>query len=367
MAIKLSPQVKVTPVSKTPLTTALPQVQSMRPQTPKSSGIQASWTTTTPDGKSSTGGLQPANSWNITTSYGNGAVVATRNITQNAVKAAHDIVSPGISRQVIDALDRHAASTAPKTSAGGRINANAFDPNAKITAVDNGFTSSGGGGSMTLPGELPGGGDGGGSSVVAYGPDDYAMTDDDYYGSTPETAIDPSLVSTSTPVKKPWWKRFLIWLGLMKDDTPAATPAVYAGDRPDDMTIAGSVVRRARAGDQNAMALIQATRANAQKGNPRSAHMLNMIQAYCRKDPTPAHMASSVLNLGKTTALALRGPRITANTLNQAMMGYDAMGREAFRQGVIAPRLNPRGLSPHHRAAFESGRRMGIAQRMQMA
>lgn len=45
------------------------------------------------------------------------------------------------------------------------------------------------------------------------------------------------------------------------------------------------IVQRARAGDQNAMAMITACRENAVQGNPRAAITCSLIEQYCRAYP----------------------------------------------------------------------------------
>lgn len=51
--------------------------------------------------------------------------------------------------------------------------------------------------------------------------------------------------------------------------------------------VAGELVERARARDQNAMGMIAAIREEAAKGSPRAIVSAGMIAKYCQKNPMP--------------------------------------------------------------------------------
>ncbi len=104
--------------------------------------------------------------------------------------------------------------------------------------------------------------------------------------TAPVTAVTTVVVQPS----KSLWKRFLSFFGLGGSDAPVATTATVHGEGPltSQASTAGSLVRRARAGDQNAMATIDMIRQNAASGsNPIARTSMALIWNYIRANPVP--------------------------------------------------------------------------------
>lgn len=101
-----------------------------------------------------------------------------------------------------------------------------------------------------------------------------------------------------------------------------------------------SIVNRARAGDQNAMALIAMVRRNAQKGVARAAASLRLMRDYIDKHPVGPQMGSELIKPVKRTdklrsVLCLsRGPILNTKRLSiiDASFGNEAQ-RKAFGYG----------------------------------
>lgn len=104
--------------------------------------------------------------------------------------------------------------------------------------------------------------------------------------STTDKSVEPAkekaaiVVTTSaSPPKPSLWVRFLTFLGFRKRETGAS----IHGEGLQSM-IEG-VVKRARCGDQNAMALIALVRDNAAKGDPKAATSLLLLKEYVKANP----------------------------------------------------------------------------------
>jgi hypothetical protein len=115
--------------------------------------------------------------------------------------------------------------------------------------------------------------------------------------AAPEPAVSWSppkqepLVKSAAPIATPvalavapkpgLFARFMAWLGFVKK-----TEAKIAGDAPmSRLEAAGSLVRRARQGDQNAMAIIVMARQNAGTGNVQAKLAVACIKKYIETHP----------------------------------------------------------------------------------
>lgn len=77
------------------------------------------------------------------------------------------------------------------------------------------------------------------------------------------------------------------------------------------------LVERARAGDQNALAMIVAARSNAEEGLTRAQVTCQLIDQYCRKNPAQPRIGEEVLESAPQTA-------------TEAAMGVESAGVEPF-------------------------------------
>lgn len=87
--------------------------------------------------------------------------------------------------------------------------------------------------------------------------------------------------STDSAAPQSFWSKLLALFGFGKKAAPAAT--VHGEDNLQSMV--ESVVRRARNGDQNAMALIALVRDNAKKGHPKAQETFALLNEYVRCNP----------------------------------------------------------------------------------
>lgn len=135
------------------------------------------------------------------------------------------------------------------------------------------------------------------------------------------------------------------------------------------------VVQRARAGDQNAMALISMVRANAQAGNPRAIASLQAFRDYMDKYPVESSMGNE-LNQSNNRAKKVRtavvfanGRHLDAEVLREfgSSFGADA---ECFFQGArdwnkdLRPDL-ARRADPYKLQVYEVGQVLGRARAIQ--
>lgn len=149
--------------------------------------------------------------------------------------------------------------------------------------------SSGGSNSAALPADLLG--------DSAPGPDNSAPQDPAIIpGTTVATAPNGTAV-TAPPVTAPTtvpglFHRLLVFLGFVKDPLPvaalpAATTTVHGEEfnRTSIKAAAESVVRRVRAGDQNAMGVMALVRDNAAVGDPRAKLSMMYMRKYIEANP----------------------------------------------------------------------------------
>lgn len=204
--------------------------------------------------------------------------------------------------------------------------------------------------------------------------------------STPGTASTALATTTSSPtVSVSIWTRILRFFGFSKAPAPPTTPATIHGEEPITTQEQGAValVRRARAGDQNAMATLDLIGKNARAGNARAKRSYDLCMAYCKAHPVGADMggeggswddieesitywpegSKSDPLMAEAVKLSF-GPPLT----NDAIIGYASttFGAEeevyAFAEGMrhAAPIVGDQGAS-------WQGAVVGIARRLQQA
>lgn len=136
------------------------------------------------------------------------------------------------------------------------------------------------------------------------------------------------------------------------------------------------VVQRARAGDQNAMALIAMVRANAQAGNPRAIASLRAFSDYMDKHPVESSMAGELSNVRSKRAKQAQAAVVFANgrhldieVLREfgSSFGEDA---DCFFQGArdwnkdLRPDI-ARSADPYRLQVYEVGQVLGRARAIQ--
>jgi hypothetical protein len=126
----------------------------------------------------------------------------------------------------------------------------------------------------------------GGGGPTAAEPEPMPQQQDDW--TPPDTsamqiASMPSATVPPAVPKESFWKRLLALFGFGKKD------AAIHGEGSDLRSMTASVVRRARNGDQNAMALIALIRDNAKKGHPRAVESFEHLREYISTHPVDAN------------------------------------------------------------------------------
>ncbi len=158
-------------------------------------------------------------------------------------------------------------------------------------------------------------------------------------------------------VKKSLWQRFLSLFGFGKKDS-----AVMAGEGSDFVSMAESVVRRARNGDQNAMALIALVRDNAKAGYPQAQAAFTVMERYVRANPVTAAMhGGEEVDECYADAVALsHGAPLSNPRIGALFAGFGAEEQLAIRHGMT------HGARPGERNSFvRMGRILAEARRIQ--
>jgi len=124
---------------------------------------------------------------------------------------------------------------------------------------------------------------------------------------------------------------------------------------------AASLVRRARAGDQNAMATLNLIRENAAKGEPKAVSMYDLLCGYVRRNPVQEQRAAA-----KAFAAAVRLSHSDVLD-NSRIYEYTSTMPEdeeaAFVEGMYQrPAF---GSDPRIRRANFMGQTIGLARRLQ--
>jgi hypothetical protein len=181
-----------------------------------------------------------------------------------------------------------------------------------------------------------------------------------------------SIVATTPAIAKPKGivARILAWFGFVK-----AGSSVMAGEpQPSRIDSAGALVRRARNGDQNAMAIIDMARQNATRGNTQAKLAVAAILDYIKKNPVVSPFGNEQRDMSYETAVRLaNGPLLYNSRIRQALknspFGADASTIKAFGYGLrnatklpsISGLTLPHGLHP----AMHAGKVVGLARQIQ--
>jgi hypothetical protein len=137
-----------------------------------------------------------------------------------------------------------------------------------------------------------------------------------------------------------------------------------------------SLVRRARQGDQNAMALISQTAENAKKGDPRARFSYACIGQYIHAHPNDSafgeeHNSDLELTFWSTVALANGAPLTTQRIGNMAASFKDPTHKRLFLTGVTQFKNKARmadiarHLDTDGRTALHLGRTVGEGRALQ--
>lgn len=189
------------------------------------------------------------------------------------------------------------------------------------------------------------------------------------------TARAPSMARSAAPAhaaamsvaavqeKLSLWDRILALFGLSRKKSGTAS----MGAERDRATEVAALVRRARAGDQNAMAMIAMVRRSADKGSMVAQVTSQMIRDYIAKNPVPgARMGLETTTADPLYAKAValsHGPLLSNARIANMTDALDGRSRELFFQGMkwasseAAPK---RGAPP-----YEAGRIVGMARALQ--
>lgn len=226
------------------------------------------------------------------------------------------------------------------------------------------------------------GGGGGGSSDPGPaqtpfdpGPAPQAIASNDPAAQAAAALVSPSTalaVTTPAPLATPaaslsLWARFWAWLGFGSKTATTPTAAVH-GELDDAI---GSLVRRARAGDQNAMGIIAVMGKNAKAGNVRAKASADAMHAYITAHPVKdATMSAEPNDATFCEAIKIaRGPTLFDNRIARfahGEFGADGVERAAFAHGVRNPHTAyPLKLAPPVERAHRMGRTVGLARKLQ--
>ncbi len=172
----------------------------------------------------------------------------------------------------------------------------------------------------------------------------------------------PSTIQTMTVApKESFWKRLLALFGIGKKPE-----AKMAGEGSDMASLAGSVVRRARNGDQNAMALIALVRDNAKAGYPQAQAAFSLMERYIRQHPVEGATMHGDVDGTYADAVALsHGPLLTNPRIGQVFSSFGAEEQLAMRQGMNLAEDIAAVAHPVLGRAMRMGRILGEARRLQ--
>lgn len=202
---------------------------------------------------------------------------------------------------------------------------------------------------------------------------------------TSESAVQDFVPDEAMPItkvvlsKKSWFDKVLEWFGLARK---SATVATMAGEAASMATMsqteaAAQLVRRARNGDQNAMALIACVRDAAEKGNTKAIISARFMHEYIkthpvgdtsefgiehvipRRTPLPSDPATAA-------AVALsHGPILSRAWLERFVHAahFGAEEVHAFKHGVMGRRM--RNPNEKIQKANHAGRLIRHARKLQ--
>ena len=166
--------------------------------------------------------------------------------------------------------------------------------------------------------------------------------------STPTTAV----------VKPSLWQRILAFFGF------GQKPTTIHGEPSNQLEAVGQLVRRARNGDQNAMAIIAEVAKQAKLGNKKAAYSAELLQQYIDNNPPGSDQftmgaESEEIDPAFVKAVSLsHGPLLSNARLDALLDEFDSQDNEAFMYGMAGR------IIPQSRANF-AGRVIGQARKLQ--
>jgi hypothetical protein len=156
------------------------------------------------------------------------------------------------------------------------------------------------------------------------------------------------------PPAKSFWQKLKELFGFGEKKPTAG--ATMSGEPTDVRSMVESVVRRARNGDQNAMALIALVRDNAQAGDQKARASYELLCEYVRCNPVENGSAPPFNPRIGADAVALsHGPKLLNPRIERLLSRFNGEGREAILHGL----RNPSAPSPSRRPDINSAVRMG--------
>ncbi len=212
-----------------------------------------------------------------------------------------------------------------------------------------------------------------GSSAAEPAPEQYSVMEpepqqysEQYTSNVPK--IQSLAIVNTAPKSLGIIARILAFFGFVK----ASVPSQIAGDarvmsRSD---AAGSLVRRSRAGDQNAMAIIDMARQNAEKGSIQAQLAVAAIKNYIKNNPVSgvsSDMAGEFSNddsLASAVRLA-HGPVLSNPHIRQAIAHFGAEEHEAFIFGMNNPGMQLPVIRSNSQRALKAGKIVGLARKFQ--
>jgi hypothetical protein len=145
---------------------------------------------------------------------------------------------------------------------------------------------------------------------------------------------------------------------------PAPAPKV-AGELDN---AAESLVKRARLGDQNAMAIIDLVGKNAKKGVPAAIQARKLIASYIQSHPVDGHtVINGESSVSRAAAHIANGQTVTHKSVVGALARFSTdPERGAFLHGMRFPKKHtPREYGSKVELAHRAGRAMALAGKIQ--
>ncbi len=184
----------------------------------------------------------------------------------------------------------------------------------------------------------------------------------------PSTTAGPNALQSmavTTTAKLGLIDRILSFLGLSRTK---AIKARIAGEAVNLATMsrtdaAFSLVRRARNGDQNAMAIMAAVRDRANQGDKQAEMSFRLMMGYIKNNPTDRNA-----DMGAEDSMAIEaavqlshGNTLTGDRIGQLLRNLSPSERKAFNHGMKGGALN--GSHPARiQTAYTLGKAVGAAK-----
>jgi hypothetical protein len=250
---------------------------------------------------------------------------------------------------------------------------------------------------LEVQAKLPAGGSAGDFTVPAadpyakdatwdpFPPDEEEGIPDEYLESPAKVQEDfvpvKSSVKNAAIVQKSWIDRFLNWMGLSRKSVVSATMAGEAAAVASmtQVEAAAQLVRRAREGDQNAMATIACVREAAAKGNARAILSARYMHEYIKRHPVPDGAETEfgidevvprrqLVGSDPSTAAAValsHGPPLDGGRVGDIVRaaGYSTAEREAFKHGLAGRYM--RNPAENIQRANQAGMLVAHARKLQ--